>query len=560
MLELRQKDGTAFNSGDYEIVLPKPIMMREGDTAEISKVIVDTQAETDRLIHIEEDIVLNLENYCYWTNTNATPVNKLDPTKKNNDGANYFITTRQPSGTYQNIVHITSITFFCDPKAGQEGFVRWGQKEHEQVKLDITNGLNQFETILITIPSTPVLRNDRVDVACSFLIDGSVEGRRSLEVNRNPDDKNWAFDNCVDFEINEFDTNFVSDILTPTSFISHVTIPQANYIPGDLCKKINDALTVNKATQYFTDTELIVSNFLKVSNDFQGDNDKYFVKEDGSEVLTLSLGYLFGASQVQLSFDETTSLFYWEILHSPMYAGNTVSTQIVKDEGLGSTQRLYLNSRNGGICWKSLSARKLTSDRSKTDYDFWDKKLGFDVKKLCLQPIAGKGKITNTVGNIIYHYLELEMFDGINTTNAFSSLDNVVDKLKYQTLPVAPYVATTSTLFSSCFASSPRLQELALSSGYFLIEIDGCFPSEMVGQNSITKNITGIVNRFYSVGAYTIASGDASMVYTHKGLPKYFSSFKVRILTPEKKLAEVGDDNTVFIQINNNTLQAKQTS
>jgi hypothetical protein len=95
--------------------------------------------------------------------------------------------------------------------------------------------------------------------------------------------------------------------------------------------------------------------------------------------MTIAPDYLVGSSQVQLNYDPQISLFYWEIMHEPMYSGSTISTQIIQDIGTGSTQKYYVNSRAGGICWSYLGARKAKSGQDKRDYDFWNGKLGFDI-------------------------------------------------------------------------------------------------------------------------------------------------------------------------------------
>ena len=54
------------------------------------------------------------------------------------------------------------------------------------------------------------------------------------------------------------------------------------------------------------------------------------------------------------------------------------------------------------------------------------------------------------------------------------------------------------------------------------------------------------------MGSYTTGGGDAGVVYTHKGTSQYLTEFTIRILDPNKNLAIVGNDNTIFLEIVNN--------
>lgn len=558
ILELREKDSyKSYNAGDYSIQLNKPVKVSTGDNIILSKAFIDTKAETDDKIHIEEDIVLILNNLCYVSNWTMEGRTKLDTAKANNDGKDYYLSTLIPptSPDFNNIVHIAQIRFFQDPNAEKNGFTKWGQKEHEQVSFIYTDAFGITQHFLMTIPSTDVVKDKYVDVDVSFLIKGEVINNESTGLKKNPDDKNWAFDNASSFNIQVFNSSFTDGILKPTSFSQSVNIPQGDYEAPELCKIINDTLTKNRSTKYFSESEILNSNYLQATNDFQGTNDNFYVSTDGEEVMTIAPNYLVGSSQIQLDYDPQLSLFYWVILHEPMYSGSNVATQIIQDTGLGSTSNFYVNSKAGGIVFDYLGARKKTSNQDARDYDFWNNKLGFDIDLLTLTPKAGQNPINRTNGSLAYNFLELQMLDGINSTNSFNSIDNIVDKSTYWKLPTktgTSFPASTSTLFSSIYANVRKLEQDVLVGGYFLVDIKGGFTTEMIGQKTTSKNISGVVSRYYSMGAYTTGGGDAGVVYTHKGVPEYLTEFTIRILNPDKSLAIVGDDNTIFLEIVNN--------
>tara|TARA_R110002096_G_scaffold205444_2_gene391335 strand:+ start:1388 stop:3121 length:1734 start_codon:yes stop_codon:yes gene_type:complete len=558
ILELREQDAyKSHNAGDYSIQLAKPIKVSAGDNILVSKIFIDTKAETDDKIHIEEDIVLILNNLVYVNNWTMIGRTKLNPARTNNDGKDYYLCSKIPPDhpDFSNINHIKQIRFFQDPKAESKGFTRWGQKEHEQVSFIYNDAFGTTQHYLMTIPSTSTTGEGYVDVDCSFLISGEIVAKQSTALTQNPHDTNWAFDNAVGFNIQVFDGNFQDAILKPTSFAHSITIPQGDYEAQELCKIMNDSMTRNRTTKFFTETQLINSPYLKATNDFQGANDNFYVSTDGEEVLSIANGYLVGSSQIQINYDPEISLFYWEIMHEPTYTSNGIVTQIIQDVGQGTSNNFYVNSRAGGIVWTYLGARKKSSGQDVRDYDFWNAKLGFDLDSLTLTANNGETAIKRTNGTLAYNFLKLEMLDGINSTNSFDSIDNIVDKKSYWTLPAktgTSFPASTSSLFASCYAQVRKLEQDTLESGYFLVDIKGGFTTDMVGQKNTTKNISGIVSRYYSMGAYTTGGGDAGVVYTHKGVSEYLTEFTIRILKPNKQLAIVGNDNTIFLEIVNN--------
>ena len=88
-----------------------------------------------------------------------------------------------------------------------------------------------------------------------------------------------------------------------------------------------------------------------------------------------------------------------------------------------------------------------------------------------------------------------------------------------------------------------------METGYYLIEIQLNFSSNIVGAQTITKNISGIVNRYFSKGSYVSGGGDPSFVINYRGESMIIQTMKIRILNPDKSIASVGDDNTLFFEI-----------
>ena len=83
--------------------------------------------------------------------------------------------------------------------------------------------------------------------------------------------------------------------------------------------------------------------------------------------------------------------------------------------------------------------------------------------------------------------------------------------------------------------------------------------TELITIDNTKDNVVAIVSRYYEADSFTSAGSEASVVYTHKGAPLLLSSFKCRILTPEKILAKnIGPDNTIFLEVVKNNLNKKK--
>ena len=68
-LELRQKDAMKVNkNGDYEVSLPynNDLTLEDGDTLQLQKVFIDTEADSSQKINIPEDITLTMDYYYYY--------------------------------------------------------------------------------------------------------------------------------------------------------------------------------------------------------------------------------------------------------------------------------------------------------------------------------------------------------------------------------------------------------------------------------------------------------------------------------------------------------------
>ena len=85
--------------------------------------------------------------------------------------------------------------------------------------------------------------------------------------------------------------------------------------------------------------------------------------------------------------------------------------------------------------------------------------------------------------------------------------------------------------------------------GYFLIEINAKMNNSFTGSSFNSNLIMGIVDKYYTTGNYTSATG-GNIEYTHYGEPVYLSEIGVRILNPDGSLGDLGSDNSIFLKVN----------
>ena len=100
----------------------------------------------------------------------------------------------------------------------------------------------------------------------------------------------------------------------------------------------------------------------------------------------------------------------------------------------------------------------------------------------------------------------------------------------------------------------------ANNEGYFLIEVNAKMNNSFTGSSFNSNLIMGIVDRYYTTGNYTSATG-GNIEYTHYGEPVYLSEVGVRILNPDGTLGNVGSDNSIFLKVNKQIIMPqKQTT
>lgn len=305
---------------------------------------------------------------------------------------------------------------------------------------------------------------------------------------------------------------------------------------------------------------------------------------------------LVGAPEMSLVWNaENSNVFSLPYLHTPIYnkpdpTTNQVQESIAKypSNYALTYQPTFLRqgmiqcNMQSGIIMKSMTAKT----RGGEPFDFWQGKLGFDVKGICAR--------TDASGNVLMTYREFIK----KTTGGFSGSANIynpapsvygsgeqcyaaVEDLynfsgwynsvktdpfsiglvsqKYFLKNIAPVFYTCSTTTAINALSAPLD---ANECGHILVEIQA-WNLPFITQTDF-KEIKAIVSSYYvSQNSFVSLPNSEVFTYYHYGPTMTISNLKVRLLSAKtmQELPLIGPNSSVYVMfIKNNTLQNIETS
>ena len=205
----------------------------------------------------------------------------------------------------------------------------------------------------------------------------------------------------------------------------------------------------------------------------------------------------------------------------------------------GSADTFRLVNQISGILLNSLTA---TIRSTGEPFDFWSGTLGFNLSDLCVFP---QHKNSATLNARVPFYSRFEL--GEQITGGETGIDVIVDKTNIPQVPSLLNIEPTITQTFPIRASG-NFGVINLSSGYFFIEIQG-LNNELITNTDIKSHIFGIVSRYYENENYTSGTQEDAIIYQHVGSPLYLNELKIRILDSNYNVANIGVDNTIFLQV-----------
>lgn len=571
LIELRQKDGRKIDAGEYECNLAKPIVIEEGDTILLKQAFIDTKKTSENQIILDTDLNLVINNgfyYTHWippsiTNTSfltAAPPNVPTTNTTSVDGKNYipYIVALYDTNSY-----LSRWKFKTAGKSKAVGNV--------VISYEYINPMNQTTVVHHRIPYT-----DSTGAGEIIHQDFGIMGKTSSFKIVSP---------APDVLLNKYglisvgpifmNSNIPPVLWMPYTNSTTISIPAGRYNPSDIAILISEKVSQQNISG--PSTALVNSPFLTEWSTFSSsvNNQFYYVMAESETTATGFTpagqlgtkfgGQLIGASQMSLSYNADSNKFSWDFLHTPQRdnaTGQNICVRYINQNYTNGTNILPI-ARHSGIFFSGLAAY----DPKGNYVDFWSGMLGFDLDKLVAKqtkiPLAtNKSSVLCWNGNILdFDVVGVKLIDGVNITNGYAGLDSAVIKSSsaswYSNGSIdntqSSFItkSLTSTIQNTVNIIAPNtLSDIQDLYSHFLLSADFRFNNDVYGVD-IYKQIQGVITKYYSYnGNYTYGDSSGSVEYTHKGIPIYLKSVKLRVLKSDKTTDKnLGDDNTFYFQL-----------
>ena len=577
LIECSERDGysTSASPGDFNSTFKEPYFVYEGDEVAISKCFIDNKTESDGIINIANDLQINGFVSLYTTNIDVTKVADFRSSPKVNDNSDYFASSLVTQGKLveKNMIHLTKVLVY----RARDKFAFGDKSGDNPLTCTYLDVLGVRKSFFLNVPYIDD-GSERFPVQFTSLSTNVFMQKGSMQVNDH--NGNYAKNNVEPVadnteppaggpegfsgvKVQDFDDTptFQKELITPINNEFQFTVPGGDYLPQDLATLINDKLTINNAAVTFDPGEQLVSPFMKTfAQQSEGFTTPLLISKQGTpgnNSIVLKSNYWIGSNLIELQFDTADQKFYWNFLHQPIYGASQFCTAIVEREIEGG----FINqTKNGGCVFFKFDAIETFTDNEgivrQRDFDFLEGILKFKASKFLatehFEPLFTEDGTAD-----VYHASRVTSFDGINTTNAKNTIDGVIEKAKgslakdtqWQQAKTSDFDPIESSLNTVVKADSSAVSGSLLSSAFYFVKLSGCFTNTLVSSDKITRDINAIVSRYYSLGSYTSTSLDPSMIYTHRGEPILLTEANITILNPDRSIANVGNDNTIFIEI-----------
>ena len=555
IIELRNKESdSVIQNGDWTTTLNENILLADGDQIVIKDSYIDTQQTSSSRILIPEDLNVKFDYGFYLVNNELTAL------------VEYQTTTPPTVPTFRNMVLCKDLTVSTATNVLLTDYVlTTTDKSQSSQAVDITFTWNNDIPVIgasysrkIHIPSLKPNQQYRVQALTGELVDST--------------NKVGTVENISLFglKVSKQTTQVVTGkrIQVPYTRTKSIKIPKGNYTPDDLTALINIDVTNNDLIEgaFITDPDAILQTSRQIQARFLDGTgavateftlcDPTLADVAPLQVLAMN-NYVagtgqdiyFGASIFEIEYDQSSKIFNIKYLHTPNYVSNSISVQYFK----GTAGNITTVNKIGGCYLTRLYAE--TDDG--TLFDFWDNLLGFGDNLLTEFVYAPSPVATPPAPDFLIP-ISNNLIDGVGITGQLSSVDGVVDKttpLNVVAFAGSPlqYVVTTTANVTTGLSGGSNALDAQDGFGYYLIEINSSFKNNFLTPDNNYRSIQQIVNRYYELNSYTAGEG-GQLVYQHVGEPVLLQSFHVRVLTSEKELApNIGDDNTVHLQLIKNT-------
>lgn len=268
-------------------------------------------------------------------------------------------------------------------------------------------------------------------------------------------------------------------------------------------------------------------------------------------------GGLIGAKEFSVQFNnENSGKFEFTYAHTPFVSGTNGDEVICIRQCVPRTEPeqgyVHFNffCTQGGILFQNLEPAS-----------FWNQ-LGFNLDNICFSVQQINAGLTfeqyykaTTRNYMAYQQIfpnigvDIDDDDKNKETNLVLMNDEKFNK------PYNTWFTSDKTL--PILADNPPISSSS-TGGHYLLEIKE-YDSEYINNNKEYR-IKGIIPTYYLSQDSFATSYEDTLSYIHKGEPLQLSSLSVRILNPITKLpAELGDNNTIYLQVTQNVIQSQKS-
>jgi hypothetical protein len=606
LIELREDDSiksTTELNGEYSIHLQEPITIKEGESIALKSGFVDSVAENSGQIFIsEEETTVEMDFFLYQTqidmrgkvrngtyNANYTGVDF-------NDTEPYLLCNKIASGT--NVTVVNSLTFkFGGRTHGFSGNERGGINFHIKYEaVDSTAAEPKFFCFSVKIPT--VDSSDETYTINATTPDGDDNIHLPLNIkfgtvmfrNENQSSKTVNHAGVRSHFVQGGQNIQNQETFQPFLYNVKINLESGFYDPVQLQKVMTDKLqsitaSATNPNQTFTSDNPSNNNFLKtidqVYEDFglstgsadEKDNGLFLVRaKDGQVVIQIPSGatypnslasnvvnsapkkYIIGCSEPAIEYDPELKRFKL-LLHTPLFdSSNILVVKTVEANSIAHSHTFRYSGSAGGAIFNSVSPHSLFQKLGFLDQPDPETGAQFSDKLLCGLAQVNHDTLGQFTNITTFKIPNLEMSK--NLTSAYTSVavtyptngTFIPATLSDDVTSTPPGGATVVTLEPIMAQNS--INNIKLQNPYFIIEVSG-FDNKMKGVNNTFTNIMSVVSRYQSIDNYTsfYSEGNPSVPYIHKGLPMQINNFKVRILNPDKQVADnIGNGNSIYLE------------
>lgn len=547
-------------NGDFITKLKEPLKIEEGDQIIMAKSILDTRSVDSGKIVLENDTEFKI-SFNYYIRFNklegkikfGVPGTPIPLTDADIDCDPYIFCRRIANTTTAYRADSFSISASGTTSSKNDTFIL-------DIQYTSVDGTDKVAHVKMTRAGFGWFSGTGLDIVA--IDNGSGTNPTQLfRISQQTKD----FISSINGDPDSYDPSVVEDdssfTCVPQTYTQSTIIKSGSYDPDDLAERITRGMTLLETSEDYIDfysagsnnllTNTSTSSYLALTNrvwinmykDPSPNPPQNHFAFESLGAGTTHQPYLIGTSQFALEFDEVTQRFKFSYLHFPLYESGA-SDIITKFVGVfGSSNKSRLCSAEGGILLESLtSIDQVTGENT----NLWGTAFGFELNELC--PVPRMINSTHITA-LIPRYIEQGAI-GKYFTQGDSNIDvGVVKRFNIEAQQTQGLSSIISASQTEPIFAKQSFGQVNLTSGYFLIEINGLYNDGLITNTDLKNHIFGIVGRFYENENYTTGTDADALVYQHKGSVQYINQFSVRILNDDFELADgLGVDNTIFLQ------------